>query len=250
MTMSEKKTGQAGGTGARPPSARQRRTVTQTAERSSVAGSVPDVASAAGPIAPVDAAAAPPSAPTIPQAPVDTASALKTDSDSGFHPAPVDDSPVSLSSPSFPKVTEMTATASFKGYEDVAAFNKANLDAIIQANTVFAKGFEELSKEVISLTQTSLENAATATKAIFAAKSLKDVVELNADFTKSNYEKLLANSTKISELSVKLATATLAPITARATAAVEKVSKPAAEVVEKMTKFTTDAVEKATKTAA
>lgn len=170
--------------------------------------------------------------------------------DGGPTPAAANEPDVYAPTPSFIKVTEMTATASFKGYEDVAAFNKANLDAFIQANTVFAKGFEELSKEVISLTQTSLENAATATKAIFAAKSLKDVVELNADFTKSNYEKLLANSTKISELSVKLATATLAPITARATAAVEKVSKPAAEVVEKMTKFTTDAVEKATKTAA
>ncbi|WP_189046016.1 phasin family protein [Aliidongia dinghuensis] len=120
------------------------------------------------------------------------------------------------------------STQTFKGYEDFAAFGKANLDAFVQANTLFAKGIEELSKEVVSLTQSSLESSAAATKAIFAAKTLKDVVELQADFAKTSFEKLVANSTKLGELTVKLATDSAAPLGARVTAAAEKALKPAA----------------------
>jgi len=120
------------------------------------------------------------------------------------------------------------STQTFKGYEDFAAFGKANLEAFVQANTLFAKGVEELSKEVVSLAQSSLETSTAATKAIFAAKTLKDVIELQADFAKTSFEKLVANSTKLGELTVKLATDSAAPIGARVTAASEKALKPAA----------------------
>jgi len=123
------------------------------------------------------------------------------------------------------KVSFMS-TQSFKGYEDFAAFGKANLEAFVQANTLFAKGIESLSKEVVSLAQSSLESSTAATKAIFAAKTLKDVVELQADFAKTSFEKLVANSTKIGEMTVKLATDSAAPIGARVTAASEKALKP------------------------
>jgi len=125
------------------------------------------------------------------------------------------------------KVSFMS-TQSFKGYEDFAAFGKANLEAFVQANTLFAKGIESLSKEVVSLAQSSLESSTAATKAIFAAKTLKDVVELQADFAKTSFEKLVANSTKIGEMTVKLATDSAAPLGARVTAASEKALKPVA----------------------
>jgi phasin family protein len=123
------------------------------------------------------------------------------------------------------KVSFMS-TQSFKGYEDFAAFGKANLEAFVQANTLFAKGIESLSKEVVSLAQSSLESSTAATKAMFAAKTLKDVVELQADFAKTSFEKLVANSTKLGEMTVKLATDSAAPIGARVTAASEKALKP------------------------
>jgi phasin family protein len=124
------------------------------------------------------------------------------------------------------KVTIMAATA-FKGYEDFTAFGKDNFDAFVQANAVFAKGFEDFSKEVLSLTQASMEGAASAAKAMFSAKTLKDVVELNTELTKTNIEKLVANSSKLSELGMKVTTEALAPINARVNVAVEKILKPA-----------------------
>lgn len=130
--------------------------------------------------------------------------------------------------PPLPMVTKMNTATPFKGYDELTAFNKANLDAFIQANAVLAKGFEEISREVLGLAQASFESATAATKAILAAKTLKDVVELNADFTKSQYETLVANSTKLGEMAVKLATETAAPISARVTHAVDTVTRPTA----------------------
>jgi phasin family protein len=113
-------------------------------------------------------------------------------------------------------------TTSFAGYQEITAIGQANLDALIQANSILTKGIEEFSKEFLSLTKASLESAAAASTAILAAKSLKDVVALNADFTKAQYESMLANSTKLGELSVKVATDSVAPIKARFETAIEK----------------------------
>jgi phasin family protein len=118
--------------------------------------------------------------------------------------------------------TEMT-----HGYEELTAFGKANMEALVEANSIFVKGIEAISSEFFSLTRTSMEQAAASTKAMFAAKTLKDVVALNADFTKSQYERLLANSTRFGELTVKLATESSAPIPARAHRLVETVARPA-----------------------
>lgn len=151
---------------------------------------------------------------------------------------PVSEAPVSvvettIASPPTPifqqKVKFMaTLTPPFKGYEDFAAFGKANIEAFVQANSILAKGVEEFSKEIVSLTQASMESAAAAAKAVLAAKTLKDMVELQADFSKTSFDKFVANSSKLSELGVKVASDAIAPVTARVNVAVEKVLKPAA----------------------
>jgi phasin family protein len=124
------------------------------------------------------------------------------------------------------KVTKMAKT--IHGFEELSAFGKANVDALVEANTIFVKGVEEISKEMFSLTKSSFEQAAAMTSAFLQVKTLKDLVELNADYSKLQYEKLLANSTKLGELTVKLATEASAPIAARANHLVETVVHPAA----------------------
>jgi len=60
------------------------------------------------------------------------------------------------------------------------------------------------------------------------AKNLQDAVQLNVETAKANYEKLVATSTKLSELSVKVATEAFAPVTARMNIAVGTFTKTAA----------------------
>ena len=113
-------------------------------------------------------------------------------------------------------------------FDAVVEFHKANFDALVQAQTAFAKGLQEISKELVAQAQSHLEAAALAGKSALAAKSLKDVVELNVDGAKTSYEKLVAGTTKLGELSVQVSNDAFAPIKARAAVATEALLKPIA----------------------
>jgi len=126
----------------------------------------------------------------------------------------------------------MTATQDFAkffpAYEQVVAFHKGNFEPFVQANTLLAKGAQEISKEFFAQAQSHMQSAATAGQAAFTAKTLQDAVQLNVESAKAGYEKLVATSTKLGELSVKVATEAFAPVTARLNVAVETFGKTAA----------------------
>jgi phasin family protein len=113
-------------------------------------------------------------------------------------------------------------------FDAIVEFHKANFDAFVQAQTAFAKGFQEISKELVAQAQSHLEAVAATGKSTFAAKTFKDVVDVNVDGAKTSYEKLVAGTTKLGELSVQCSNDAFAPIKARATAATETLLKPLA----------------------
>ncbi|HVJ54239.1 MAG TPA: phasin family protein [Aliidongia sp.] len=119
-------------------------------------------------------------------------------------------------------------TKLFPSFDKLVAFHQANFEALIQANTLFVKGAQEISKEIFAQAQAQLESAASSGQAALKAKDLKAVAQLNADTAKLGYEKLVASSTKLSEMGVKVATEAFAPVTARLNAAVETLFKTAA----------------------
>ena len=119
-------------------------------------------------------------------------------------------------------------TKFFPNYDQVVAFYKGNFEALVQANTLLAKGAQEISKEFFAEAQAHLQDAATAGQAVLKAKTVQDAVQLNVDTAKAGYEKLLATSTKLRDLSVKVTTEALAPVTARVNVAVATFGKTAA----------------------
>ena len=123
---------------------------------------------------------------------------------------------------------EKASVSAFKAYEELSKFHKDNYDAYLAASSIFAKGAENVGKAWMSLTQESLENAAQTAKALLGAKTLREAVDLQSDFAKSNFDKFVAEGTKLSELSVKVANETFAPLNARVNVAVEKMLKPVA----------------------
>jgi len=116
----------------------------------------------------------------------------------------------------------------FENYEDVIAFNKDNFDAVVSANTSLVKGIQAFSKEFFAIAQASLEQNAEATQKIFACTSVQEVVSMQNDLAKANYSSVLDKSRKLSDLSVKVAEDSAAPLAARVNVAVEKITKPLA----------------------
>lgn len=115
-----------------------------------------------------------------------------------------------------------------KSYDEMTAFNKQNVDAVIQSGTIVAKGVENLGKAVASFTQSSIEQSVATGKALLTVKSVRDLVDLQSAFAKSAFDTFMAESTRMSEMSVKVANEALAPINARVNATVEKFGRPIA----------------------
>ena len=119
-------------------------------------------------------------------------------------------------------------SAFIKGYEDMQGFGKETLDALVAAGTIWAKGAEAISKQVMALTQNSMQSSVGAAKAMLGCKTLREAIDLNADYARSNFDALVAEGTKLSEMSFQVANDAIAPIQARVNVAVEKFAKPLA----------------------
>lgn len=122
------------------------------------------------------------------------------------------------------KVEKMSKQV-FATFEDVVGFQKDNVEAFVASSTILTKGFEALSKEIAAFTQAQYEQSVSATKALFAVKSVKELVDLQTEFAKTSFDALVAEATKVSETGFKVANEAAEPITARVNAAVEKLSK-------------------------
>ncbi len=123
---------------------------------------------------------------------------------------------------------EKMSEAAFKTYEELSAFSKDNFDACIAATTIAAKGAESISKTVARITKDQLESGAQTAMALLGSKTLREAVDLNADFAKQSFDKLVAEGTRLSEMSIKVTSEAFEPIGNRVNVAVEKLFKPAA----------------------
>jgi phasin family protein len=116
----------------------------------------------------------------------------------------------------------------FKSYDEFADFGKENFEAVVTSSNILAKGAEVIGKEVAAFTQASVEaGMATATK-MFTVKTPQELFDLQGKWAKQSFDTLLSETTKLQDMSMKVATESTAPINARVNATVEKMSKPIA----------------------
>lgn len=120
---------------------------------------------------------------------------------------------------------EKVSQNAFKTYEELTALNKDTVDALVQSSSVVAKGVESLSRAFLAFAQTSLEHSVSTAKALLAVKTLREAVDLQSEFAKSSFDSLVAEATKASELSVKVANEAIQPLSSHVNTVVSKLSK-------------------------
>lgn len=114
-----------------------------------------------------------------------------------------------------------------KTAEDFLAFGQSNMDAFVKSGQIWAAGVQDLSKQVAASAQASFDETMAAFKAMSGVKSPKDALDMQASLIRTNLEKAVAETGKITDASMKLAEQAFAPITAQMTAAAEKFAKVA-----------------------
>ena len=114
-----------------------------------------------------------------------------------------------------------------KQAQEFMALGQGNIEAVVKSGQIWTAGLQDLAKQVASSLQASLDETVATAKALSSVKSPQEAVELQTKLASSAMEKVLADSSRIGEASLKLFQDALAPLTERATLAVEKVTKHA-----------------------
>jgi phasin family protein len=120
---------------------------------------------------------------------------------------------------------EATA-ALFTSYDQLADLGRENFAAMLRANAALAEGLEAIGKEVILYARRSFEQAAETATALLGAKTFEDVFQLNSEFAKAHFERMIERSAKLSEMGVKVANEALAPLGGRVEATIQRLSRP------------------------
>jgi len=102
-----------------------------------------------------------------------------------------------------------------KGLEKFTDLGKGNVEAYVQAATVFAKTLERVNGEVFNFSKQQMEDGVAAFKAVSGAKSVHEAWEVQSDFAKSALDSYVAQATKLNDLWMDAAKQAAEPFTSR-----------------------------------
>jgi phasin family protein len=111
--------------------------------------------------------------------------------------------------------------------EQLTELGKGNVEALVASTKIAAKGLETVGHEVAEYSRKSFEDASAALKGFAEVKSATDFFRLQSDYARTQFDALVAETSKLSETVIKLAGDVAEPLTSRYTVAAERVKAAA-----------------------
>lgn len=87
-----------------------------------------------------------------------------------------------------------------RGFGDFATFNRQNMEAMVKAANLAARGFEQLNSELLTFSRQAMEDGAAAMKSMMSSKSLQEAVQAQSEYTKSAFDAYVGQMTKLQEI--------------------------------------------------
>ncbi len=112
--------------------------------------------------------------------------------------------------------------------KDATASSKDLFEAMQKSMNIWAKGVEQINQEAIALSQEIANKNQEAFKALIACKDINELTDVQNKLAKKNFDAIVSASTKLSEISVKVATDSFAPINDQVNKAVKKATESVA----------------------
>jgi phasin family protein len=113
------------------------------------------------------------------------------------------------------KVEKLTETM-IKSTQDASARMKDDYEAFVKASTIMAQGLEQVTKDLYQFTETGVERQISTTKALMAANSVRELMDIQSNFLKTGFNSLQTESTKLNEQLFALVKSAVEPLTKRA----------------------------------
>jgi phasin family protein len=130
----------------------------------------------------------------------------------------------------FADVREKATEAAKKGKKvaaDAVEFNKANIEAMVEAGKIVAKGAQDLGKTNMDYAKKNFEEVQAMVKEVTAVKSPTDFVKLQGEWARKGFDTAVAQGSKNTEALVKLANDMFQPISNRFAVAADYFKKAA-----------------------
>ena len=111
-----------------------------------------------------------------------------------------------------------------KAAEELAELTRANIEAMVDAGRIAVEGTRALGQDVVASSRQGVEQAADAVRSFAEAKSPTEFLQLQGDFARSSFDRLVAESSKLTESMVKPAGEAFQPISNRASVSAERLN--------------------------
>lgn len=109
-----------------------------------------------------------------------------------------------------------------KSVDEMAGLARGNVEAMLASSRAAAQGIEAIAREVAEFSRKTFDETAAAARAMTTVKTPNELMALQNDFAKTQFDAAVAEMSKLSETMVKLMGEVFEPIQARAAVATDK----------------------------
>lgn len=99
-----------------------------------------------------------------------------------------------------------------RGAEAFASMGRRNVESAQAAGTTMLEAARDLQQEWLGFWQTQVQESLRAGQALAACRTPQDVMEVQADFTRSSIERFIAQAGKLRDLSTRMMAQGLEPL--------------------------------------
>jgi phasin family protein len=107
--------------------------------------------------------------------------------------------------------------------KDAMEFNKLNIEAVVEAGKIAAKGAQTAAQNAAELGRKNIEETTAMIKSISSVKAPADLFKIQGDFARSQFDTVVAEMSKTSEFYLKLAGEVFQPISTRYSVAADQI---------------------------
>ncbi len=115
---------------------------------------------------------------------------------------------VNMAAQGFQRINDQfTQVLGFNGpqAEELTRRSSQNLQAVSQASSVLARGFQEVSREWVNLAQDRLQKNMDGVNRLAGCRSVQDFVATQSDLVRDGLQQVIDTNKRIAEMSVRIA---------------------------------------------
>lgn len=111
--------------------------------------------------------------------------------------------------------------------QDATAAGREYFEAVTKSYSILAKGYESIVRTSVELSQSAAEKQAAFAKEALSCKTLNEFTEVQNKMAQANFDDMMSNMTKISEMNTKVLTESAEPLSEQINKAMQKFSEAA-----------------------